>query len=193
VAWMGGGGSSGGAGGGEAGRRVSAAPGAAASRGRAATAGSATTIADIATAVLALALAWMFVRPPVGGREGEPRRADAVRTLALAMFVLFIVQGALTARGHVGRAETLSGGGDWLALEARGREVAIHGLSMSFGYPWGKGETFAYYPGYSYFLAAVHKTGGEDLFAPVFVQFVLLFATNLLVYATARRLFGQGN
>ena len=62
---------------------------------------------------------------------------------------------------------------------------------MDFGVPHGQGEAFYYYPYYSYFMAAVHKLAGEDLFGPIFANFVLLFATNVVAYRLGRRLYGS--
>jgi Dolichyl-phosphate-mannose-protein mannosyltransferase len=120
----------------------------------------------------------------------EPRRRLA-RTLAMAMFVLFVVQGLQASAPLEHRAMTLSGGDDWLAYEARAREVETGGLLMPFGKPLFQGDAFYYYPGYSYFLAAVHKMTGEDLSGPIFVHFLLLFVTNVVVYRTARKLFDE--
>jgi dolichyl-phosphate-mannose-protein mannosyltransferase len=130
--------------------------------------------------------------PPLPKR----RRTSSVRliapaSLAVVMFALFIGQGAYLSSEYIGRAVTLTGGDDWLQYEGHAREIATHGLLMDYGQPRGQGEVFFYYPFYSYFLAGVHKAGGEDLFAPMFSHFVLLFATNIVVFVTTRRLFGE--
>ena len=181
-------------GGGSSGMIVTPAPATGTGRRLAAVAQWVTPILDGLIGLAAAGLGWTLLfrsRSPAPARGGAA--GVLARGLAYTMFALFITQGTIAARTHVARAESLSGGDDWLAYEARAREVAIHGPSMSFGYPRGKGEVFSYYPGYSYFLAAVHRLGGEDLFAPIFVNFVLLFGANLLVYATACRLFGPRN
>jgi dolichyl-phosphate-mannose-protein mannosyltransferase len=118
-------------------------------------------------------------------------RVDVPSTLAAAMFVFFVVQGAIAAAPLQHRALSLSGGDDWLGFEARGREILTGGLLMRFGQPLGSGDAYYYYPGYSYVLAAVHALGGEDLVAPIFVHFLLLFLTNLVVYRAATRLFDR--
>jgi 4-amino-4-deoxy-L-arabinose transferase-like glycosyltransferase len=112
------------------------------------------------------------------------------RPLAAAMLILFVAQGASRAWEHIDRAETLTGGDDWLGYEARAREIVTGGLLMDFGAPRGEGDVFFYYPFYPYFLAGVHKLGGEDLFSPIFAHFILLFATNVVVYRLGRRLYG---
>jgi Dolichyl-phosphate-mannose-protein mannosyltransferase len=147
---------------------------------------------DGAVLFAGLVFAWLVVlacaaeaRRPFGWRAlVQPR------PLAAAMFVLFVAQGASKAWEHIDRAETLTGGDDWLGYEARAREVVTGGLLMDFGAPRGQGNVFFYYPFYSYFLAAVHKLGGEDLFSPIFAHFLLLFATNVVVYRLGRRLYG---
>jgi len=63
---------------------------------------------------------------------------------------------------------------------------------MRFGRPLGAGEVFYYYPGYSYFLAAVHRVSGEDLSGPVLANFLLLFLANVVVFRLAQCLFSRG-
>jgi hypothetical protein len=118
-------------------------------------------------------------------------RADAPSTLAAAMFLLLVIQGVIAAAPLRHRAVSLSGGDDWLAFEARGREVLTGGLLMRFGQPLGHGDVFYYYPGYSYVLAGIHALGGEDLAGPIFAHFLLLFLTNLVVYRAAMMVFDR--
>lgn len=111
--------------------------------------------------------------------------------MAAAMLALLVVQGSLAAAPLQRRALSLSGGDDWLGFEARGRAVATGDVLMLYGAPLGKADVFYYYPGYSYFLAAVHAIGGEDLSTPIFVHFLLLFGANLLVYRLVERVFDR--
>ncbi len=153
------------------------------------------TMLDAGALAAGVAFGWLLFitarRPPAPARSPIGWRALVQpRPLAAAMFVLFIAQGAYKSWEHIGRAETLTGGDDWTAYEARAREVVTGGLLMDFGAPRGRGEVFVYYPFYSYFVAAVHEIGGEDLFAPIFAHWVLLVATNVVVYRVGRRLFG---
>jgi hypothetical protein len=126
-------------------------------------------------------------------REGSPNwwRVPSTEALCAAMFALFLVQGIQAAAPHVHRAVSLSGGDDWLAFEARAREVLTGGLLMPFGWAPGKGEVFYYYPGYSYFLAAVHRLTGEDLSGPIAVNFLLLFLANVVSYRIAKATVGR--
>src|SRR6185369_2072224 len=129
------------------------------------------------------------VRHPRHLRERTPRRL--ARALAMAMLVLFVVQGVQAAAPLQHRAVSLSGGDDWLGFEARAREILTGGPLMRFGQPLGSGDAFYYYPGYSYFLAAVHAVGGEDLSSPIFVHFILLFLTNVVVFRMAESMFNR--
>jgi len=178
---------------GSAGMIVMPKPATDAARRLAAIARPITALLDVAVIVLAAALGWMLLVSARRQTSRLPGQTPLVRAAACAMFLLFVAQGAVTARPHVGRAESLSGGDDWLAYEARAREVAVHGLAMAFDLPIGKAEVFSYYPGYSYTLAAIHEIGGEDFAAAIFAHFVLLFGANVFVYAIARRLFGAWN
>ena len=110
---------------------------------------------------------------------------------ALAMLLLFVAQGLFAAAPYQQRAVTLSGGDDWLGFEARGRAVATGDVLLRFGQPMGQAGVYYYYPGYSYFLAAVHALGSEDLSAPIFSHFLLLCAANLLVFGIAERVFDR--
>jgi hypothetical protein len=132
-------------------------------------------------------------RPRPAAQTGIWTRVMTPAWLTVVMFALFVAQGVYLSREFVGRAVTLTGGDDWLQYEGHAREIATHGLLMDYGQPRGQGEVFFYYPFYSYFLAGVHKLGGEDLFAPMFSHFILLFITNVIVFATGRRLFGEAS
>ena len=141
-------------------------------------------VLDAAVLAVFLSILWRSFR-------AHRWRLTAASTLAAVMFALFVVQGAAAAAPLQHRAVSLSGGDDWLGFEARGREILTGGLLMRFGQPLGSGDAFYYYPGYSYVLAAVHALGGEDLSAPIFVQFLLLFLTNLVVYRAAFMVFDR--
>jgi hypothetical protein len=148
----------------------------------AAPARAAARVVDVA-AILVFAYAFVIL---LVGAAWSP-----VRVAAGAMLLLFIAQGLQAAVPLQQHAMTLSGGDDWLGFEARGRAVATGDLLMQYGQPLGKADVFYYYPGYSYFLAAVHGFAGEDLSTPIFVHFLLLFAANVLVFRLAERIFDR--
>jgi hypothetical protein len=157
---------------------------------------AATLVARAADALAALTFLFIVSRLAIGWRDDRTTaarwvRAQPVRLLGAAMFAVFLVQGVVAAAPHVGRAVSLSGGDDWLAFEARAREVVTGGLLMRFGRPLGTGEVFYYYPGYSYFLAAVHRLTGEDLSGPILANFLMLVLANVVVYRLAVSLFNQ--
>lgn len=156
--------------------------------------GPATIAAWLIDAVAVLLFAFVMW-PPASSRV---RRASPALqhvfdpgSLMTGMFALLVAQGLQISATLVHRAMSLSGGDDWLGFEARAREVVTGGLLMRFGKPLFSGEVFYYYPGYSYFLAAVHRLTGEDLAGPVFVHFLLLFATNLVVYRITVAIFDR--
>lgn len=144
-------------------------------------------VADVCAAIAFGVVMWRLVRARRGAAGWH---FTAVQALCAVMFALFVVQGVQAALPHVHRAVSLSGGDDWLAFEARAREVLTGGPLMRFGRALGAGEVFYYYPGYSYFLAAVHAVSGEDLSGPIFVNFMLLFLANVVSYRIAVRVFG---
>jgi dolichyl-phosphate-mannose-protein mannosyltransferase len=109
------------------------------------------------------------------------------RWLAVIVTTAFGVQGALVAKALIGRATVLTGGDDWFYYESGARAVLQGDLLMRFGAAFGSGGPYYSYPLYSYLLALVHRVSGEDLFAPVFLQFLVLAAVTLLVY----RLIGR--
>jgi hypothetical protein len=119
-------------------------------------------------------------------RRGEWTPA---RIAAIAMLLLFVAQGLIASRPLQHRAVSLSGGDDWLQYEALSRAVATGDVLMLFGRPPGQGLVLYYYPGYIYFVAAMHAVGGEDLSTVIFVQFLLLWAANVVVYRIGSRLF----
>jgi hypothetical protein len=151
-------------------------------------------VALAADAMAALAFVVALWRLAVA-RRAEPVPGAgalvAVRRLCVSMFAIFLVQGVYAAVPYLHRAVSLSGGDDWLAFEARAREVVTGGLLMRFGRPFGAGEVFYYYPGYSYFLAGVHRLTGEDLSGVLFVHFILLFLANVAVFRIAEALFSR--
>jgi hypothetical protein len=113
------------------------------------------------------------------------------RVGAAAMLALFVVQGAAAATPFQRRAVSLSGGDDWMSYEAQSRAVATGDFLMQYGQPPGKAEVLYYYPGYIYFLAAMHAIGSEDLSTLIFSHFVLLWAANVVVYLIGARLFDR--
>jgi len=114
------------------------------------------------------------------------------RVAAAAMLLLFVAQGVQAAIPLQRHALSLSGGDDWLSYEARARAVATGDLLLLFGQPLGKGDLLgAIYPGYVYFVGAVHALGGEDLSTVILVHFLLLYAANVMVFRIASRLFDR--
>jgi hypothetical protein len=111
--------------------------------------------------------------------------------VAGAAFSLFGAQGYWHASRFAGAFHTLSGGDDWLGFESRAREILQNGVLMTLGKPLGQGEAYFYHPFYSYFLAAVHAVTGEDLAGPIFLHFLILATTSVLLWSLARRLFGD--
>lgn len=101
------------------------------------------------------------------------------------------VQGYFTALPYASRFQTLTAGDDWLGFESRARDVIENGLLMTLGKPLGEGVAYFYHPFYSYVLAAVHLLAGEALFAPVFVHFLILAITALVLWSFASILFGR--
>jgi len=146
-------------------------------------------LATTLDAAVAASFVWLGIL--IAGAIGRPRWWQP-RALALAMFALLAIEGANLSSSHIGRAETLSGGDDWHAYEARAREVFIHGFLMQDPqFPPGHGELYDYPPLYPYYLAGVHWLGGDGLFAPLFSHFMLLFGTNVVIYLIGRRLYGE--
>lgn len=172
---------------GHGGLAVTAAP---ATAGRRALLAPIRILATTLDAAIAASFVWLGIL--IAGAIDRPRWWQP-RTLALAMFALLAIEGAYLSSNQIGRAETLSGGDDWHAYEARAREVFIHGFLMQDPqFPPGHGELYDYPPLYSYYLAGVHWLGGDGLFAPLFSHFMLLFGTNVVIYLIGRRLYGEG-
>jgi hypothetical protein len=148
---------------------------------------AATGLHLIAIALVLVAIAGMYRARPI---TWSLRTEGAERAAYVATFAIFFVQGVARSLPFIGRTWSLSGGDDWQAFEARAREIATGGILMRFGQPLGHGDPYAYYPLYSYFIALVHKVVGEDLSGVIFVQFLILVATDVVVHRTAKRLFG---
>ena len=108
-----------------------------------------------------------------------------------SLAVILGAQGFITARPWLDRMQTLGGGDDWLGFESRARDVLQHGVLMTLGKPLGEGTAYFYHPFYSYVLAAAHAIGGESLFAPIFMHFLVLAATAFLMWSFARGIFGE--
>lgn len=171
---------------GHGGLAVTAAP---ATAGRRALLAPIRILATTLDAAIAAAFVWLVVL--IAGAI-DRKRWRQPRLLALAMFAVLAIEGAYLSSNQIGRAETLSGGDDWHAYEARAREVFIHGFLMQDPqFPRGHGELYDYPPFYSYYLAGVHWLGGDGLFAPLFSHFMLLFGTNVVIYLIGRRLYGE--
>jgi 3-dehydroquinate dehydratase len=100
------------------------------------------------------------------------------------------VQGYLTALPNAYQFRTLTGGDDWLGFESRSRDILQNGPLMTLGAPLGEGAAYFYHPFYPYVLALVHAVTGESLFGPIFIHFLILAATALLMWSFARSLFG---
>jgi len=113
------------------------------------------------------------------------------RTADLGMFAIFFLQGLIRSAPFIDRTWRLSGGDDWLAYEASAREIVTGGILMTYGEPLGHGGPYFYYPLYSYFIALIHTLIGEDLFGVIFVQFLILAITGVVVHRTATMLFGR--
>ena len=119
------------------------------------------------------------------------RSADRVQAMVGATVLIVLgVQGYLTALPHAHQFGTLTGGDDWLGFESRSRDILQNGPLMTLGEPLGQGVAYFYHPFYSYVLALVHAVTGESLFGPIFVHFLILAATALLMWSFARSLFG---
>ena len=123
---------------------------------------------------------------------GRLRGAAARLQLGLGALVV----AALGLQGFVAalpftRFYTLTAGDDWLGFESRARNILEQGLLMPLDAALGDGVPYFYHPFYSYLLAAVHALTGESLFGPIFVHFLILAATAIVMYSLARPLFGS--
>jgi hypothetical protein len=123
---------------------------------------------------------------------GRLREAESRLQLGLGALVVvaFGLQGFVTALPF-SRFYTLTAGDDWLGFESRARNILEQGLLMPLDAALGDGVPYFYHPFYSYVLAAVHALTGESLFGPIFVHFLILAATAIVMYALARPLFGS--
>jgi len=142
----------------------------------------------VVVALTLVALTILYRIRPLTWRSSD----DAVDLpVYLALFAMFSVQGVIRSVPFVGRTWRLTGGDDWLAYEAAARDVATNSILMTFGKPIGAGAPYFYYPLYSYFIALVHKLISEDLSGVIFVQFLILAVTAIIVHRTAKMLFGR--
>lgn len=117
-------------------------------------------------------------------------RANPVQGLhhwvAPVVLVGLTAQGFWKSRHLVGHVWTLTGGDDWWAFESNARDVVLNGWLMNNGAA--TGGAFNVYPGYGYFLGAVHVLTGESLAGVVLANFVALAAATIFVYGLARML-----
>jgi hypothetical protein len=109
---------------------------------------------------------------------------------APTVITLFVLQGIWQGARLVGHVWTLTGGDDWSGFENNARDIVLNGLMMTEGAIVGRGQPFFYYPGYPYFVAAVHAISGESLATPIFANFALLGAATAVVHRLARLLLG---
>lgn len=112
------------------------------------------------------------------------RGAAALDTVVIpGVILLAVVQGLWQSRHLVDRVWSLSGGDDWWAFEALGRDALLTGpLINGSGVP----GAFNVYPAYIYFVAAVHRVIGESLAGVILANFALLGVATVLVYRLAR-------
>ena len=147
-------------------------------------------VAALSLVVLTL---WPAIRVKLGDL-GRLRRESPVRwACALTgplVIGLLLCQGLWQSQHLVGHVWTLSGGDDWLSYEAISRDGVLDGLMLSEGGVIGRGQPFAVYPGYAYFVALIHAVTGETLAGVVLVNFLLLAAATLVAGRIALRLFG---
>lgn len=94
------------------------------------------------------------------------------------------IQGLWKSRHLANRVWTMTGGDDWTSFEIMARDGLLNGWLMNQG----GADTlpFIFYPGYPYFIAAVHALTGESLAGVILVNFVALAVATLLVYSLAR-------
>lgn len=104
--------------------------------------------------------------------------------VAPAVLLALTAQGLWKSRHLVGRVWTLTGGDDWLAFEMNARDALLNGWMMT------RHSKVAYYeyPGYGYFVAAVHAVTGESLAGVVLMNFVVLALATIVIYLLARQL-----
>ena len=144
-----------------------------------------------AVAIDAIALLTLLVITAMTLRSAWRSAYRVQAVVGAAVLIVLGVQGYVTALPNAYQFRTLTGGDDWLGFESRARDVLQNGLLMTLGKPLGEGAAYFYHPFYSYVLAGVHLVAGESLFAPVFVHFLILAVTALLLWSFASGLFGR--
>lgn len=150
-----------------------------------------TPFADRAAAVVDGIAVLLLIAITVQTLAAVARAESRVRVVLGALVVVGLgAQGFIMALPFR-RFHTLTGGDDWLGFESRSREILQHGLLMPLGAAIGSGVPYFYHPFYPYVLAAIHALGGESLFAPIFSHFLVLAITALVMFALARKLFGE--
>ena len=142
--------------------------------------------------VLVAALVIIGLAPALARKFGRLRAlrwVDAAGELVMpAVMIGLSAQGLWKARERVGHVFTFTGGDDWLAFEMNARDIFLNGLMSPRGAPLGKGAAFFEYPGYSYFVSAVHWLTGESIAGVILMNFVCLALATMLSYAIAKRL-----
>ena len=133
------------------------------------------------------------LRPAVVARAGNAWTAvtrDPIEGLhhwvPAVVLLLLTAQGLWKSRHLIGHVWTLTGGDDWWAFESGARDVWLNGWLMNNGLEGG--IPFFMYPGYAYFLAAVHGLTGESIAGLLLANFVILAGATILVYLLAREL-----
>jgi 4-amino-4-deoxy-L-arabinose transferase-like glycosyltransferase len=106
--------------------------------------------------------------------------------VAPVVLVGLLVQGLWKSRHLVDHVWTLTGGDDWLQFEVNARDVLLNGWLNDYGLT--DGLPFFVYPGYGYFLAAVHAVTGETLAGAILANFAALAGATILAYLLAREL-----
>jgi hypothetical protein len=123
---------------------------------------------------------WRQIRP-------LPILEQAHQCVAAAVILGLTAQGLWKTRHLVDNVWSLTGGDDWLAFEMQARDALLNGWMMQGDVLRGRGEPFIVYPGYSYFLAAVHWLTGESMAGPILANFVVLALATVVVHGTALR------
>lgn len=113
---------------------------------------------------------------------------DLAHELVMPAVILGLtLQGLWKTRHLVGHVLTLTGGDDWLGFEMEARDALLDGWLIREGKPVGKGLPFFIYPGYSYFVAAMHRLTGESLAGVILSNFIVLGIATAVIYAIALR------
>jgi hypothetical protein len=139
---------------------------------------------DAAVVIILAGIAVLTMRSAWYSPGRVPFAIGALTLVALG------VQGFVTALPNARQFRSLSSGDDWLGFESRARDILQNGPLMTLGQPIGEGAAYFYHPLYSYLLAAVHAVAGESLFGPVFVHFLILAVTALIMWSLTRSVFG---